>query len=64
MDAGEPFGMLPLLDEVIIGESEDTHGFVESAPGVSEIEDILGQPTRVIPNVGGARFFGYRLGAE
>ena len=62
MDAGEPFGMLPLVDEVIIGESEDTHGFVESAPGVSEIQNILGQPTRVMPNVGGARFVGYRLG--
>ena len=62
VDAGEPFGMLPLVDEVIIGESEATHGFVESAEGISEIQDVLGTQTRVIPNVGDARFFGYRLG--
>ena len=41
VDAGDPFGLLPLIDEVVIGESEDTHGFVESAPGVSEVQDIL-----------------------
>ncbi len=63
IDAGDPFGVLPLVDEVVIGESEDDHGFVESAPGVSEVQDILGKPTRVLPNVGGARFVGYRLGA-
>ena len=62
-DAGEPFGMLPLIDEVVVGQSEENHGFVESAPGVSEIQEILGEATRVLPNVGGARFFGYRLGA-
>ncbi|MBV71809.1 MAG: hypothetical protein CMH52_10765 [Myxococcales bacterium] len=63
MDAGEPFGMLPLVDEVVVGQNEDAHGFVESEPGISEVQDILGASTRVIPNVGGARFIGYRMGA-
>ena len=62
LDAGAPFGMLPLVDEIVVGESEESHGFVESAEGISEIQDVLGTPTRVIPNVGDARFFGYRLG--
>ncbi len=64
VDAGEPFGMLPLIDEVIVGASEDTHGFVESEPGISVVQDVLGRPTRIIPNEGGARFIGYRLGAD
>ena len=62
IDVGSPFGALMLVDEVVVGANEDTHGFIESAPGVSEIQDIFDQPTRVINNVGGARFFGYRLG--
>ena len=62
VDVGAPFGRLILVDEVVVGENEDTHGFVESVPGISEVQDILDQPTRVIPNVGGARFFGYRMG--
>ena len=49
-DVGEPFGTLSLIDQVIVGENEDEHGFVESAPGVSVIEEILGRPTRVLVN--------------
>ena len=63
-DAGEPFGLLSLIDEVIIGESEESHEFIESEPGISSIQDILGRPTRVLSNEGSTGFIGYRLGAH
>ena len=63
VDAGDPFGMLPLVDEVIIGTSEEAHNFVESGAQVSAVEEILGRPTRVLINEGETSFIGYRIGA-
>jgi hypothetical protein len=59
----EMFGELRLVDEVVIGKKDSAHEFVESEPGVCEVQDVLGRPTRVIPNTGEkARYFSYRLG--
>jgi MYXO-CTERM domain-containing protein len=63
-DAGAPFGDLPLVDEVVVGSNEDAHEFTESAGGVTEVQDILGTPTRVIPNEGGPRYFAYKIGKD
>ena len=60
VDAGDPFGMLPLVDEVIIGTSEEAHNFMESGAQVSVVEEILGRPTRVLINEGETSFIGYR----
>ena len=62
-DAGPPFGMLELIDEVIVGEDLG-HEFSESAPGVSEVQTLLGSDARVLPNVGGPRHFAYRIGKD
>ncbi len=62
---GDPFGALPLVDEVNCGEPNDPHEFAESASGVSQIETILGKRCRVLPSSGevkGAAFFAYRIG--
>lgn len=61
-DAGEPFGDLPLVDEVIVGSNEDDHAFTESPPAASEVQQILGKATRVLLNEGGPRYFAYKLG--
>jgi hypothetical protein len=61
-DAGSIFGSLSLVDEVNCA-SETGHEFTESAPGVSKVETILGQPCRTLPNEGDAKYFAYRLGA-
>ena len=37
VDAGEPFGLLPLVDEIVIGVSEETHGFIESSAQASVV---------------------------
>lgn len=63
-DAGTPFGMLPLVDEVLCGNEGDNHLFKEGPEGVSRIETILGRPARVLPNEGGAKYFAYRLGQD
>ena len=47
VDAGPPFGMLPLIDEIVVGDNEDEHAFIESSPGASEILDVAGRPTRI-----------------
>jgi len=62
VDAGEPFGALPLIDLVKCGDPNDRHPFAEDPKGVSKIQTILGRPCRVLPNSGGARYFGYRIG--
>ncbi|GIV14882.1 MAG: hypothetical protein KatS3mg022_0317 [Armatimonadota bacterium] len=65
IDLGEPFGRLPLVDEVLCANPSDSHEFVESAPGVSRIETVLGKPCRVLPSSPeqkGAAYFAYRLG--
>ena len=61
-DAGEPFGMLPLVDEVICGNSRDDHAFKESPEGATHVETILGKAARVLINEGEAKYFAYRLG--
>ena len=56
------FGPLRLIDEVVAGQEQD-HGFAESQQGVSEVRDVLGKPTRVIPNKGeNAKYVLMRLG--
>ncbi|MHC4251247.1 MAG: hypothetical protein ACYS9X_19175, partial [Planctomycetota bacterium] len=65
VDAGAPFGVLPLVDEVDCaaeGAGSSRHPFHEDPPGASRIETILGKKCRVLPNVGGAKLFAYRLG--
>jgi hypothetical protein len=63
-DAGEPFGALPLVDEVDPTASGDTHERVERPAGASRVETILGSPARVLPpSVDGARAVAYRVGA-
>ena len=54
VDAGEPFGELPLIDEVVCGEASDTHEFKESARGASRTERILDATCRVLPTACGA----------
>lgn len=61
-----PFENLVLVDEINCGDVNDPHPFEEYPAGVSEIQNILGVPTRVLPNpVGGdVRYFAYRIGAN
>ncbi|RYG32412.1 hypothetical protein EON81_20710 [bacterium] len=61
-DAGAPFGKLRLVDEVDCGAVNGSHEFSEMPKGVSKVETILGRPNRVLPNVGEAKYFAYRLG--
>ncbi|HEV7299982.1 MAG TPA: hypothetical protein VGN72_11505 [Tepidisphaeraceae bacterium] len=59
----EMFGELRLIDEVVVGQEQDTHAFTESKQGVSEVRDVLGKPTRVIPNTNDVGVYvTYRLG--
>jgi len=63
IDLGEPYGRLSLVDEVVCGESDAGHDFLESAQGIGSVATILGQPCRVLPNdKPGAKYFSYRLG--
>ncbi|WOO40320.1 Ig-like domain-containing protein [Rubellicoccus peritrichatus] len=61
-----PLENLVLLDEINCGDVNDPHPFEEYPVGVSEIQNILGVPTRVLPNpIGGdVRYFAYRIGAN
>lgn len=64
IDAGAPFGKLPLVDEVDCG-AEVTGGsrpFVEAPQGASRVETILGRRCRVLPNEGDPSYFAYRVG--
>ena len=61
VDAGPPFGRLPLVDEIDCAQP-DTHRFGEEPKGASRVETVLGRPCRVLPNTGGARYFAYRMG--
>jgi hypothetical protein len=55
-----PFGQLRLIDEVDC--ATQTHDFTESPAGVSKVQTILGKASRVLPNVGEAKYFAYRIG--
>ncbi len=59
-----PFDNLVLVDEIDCGDPNDPHEFVDYPSGVSQIQTILGVPTRVLPNPNGAdaRYFAYRIG--
>jgi hypothetical protein len=61
-DAGAPFGRLRLIEEINCGVAATSPDFMEMPAGASRIETILGRPTRVLPNVGEARYFAYRIG--
>jgi hypothetical protein len=61
--AREMFGELRLIDEVTPGREQPHHHFTESEKSVSEVRDVLGKPTRVIPNTGDkGRYVAWRLG--
>lgn len=61
-DAGAPFGGLRLVEEIDCGGPVAAQDFVEMPAGASKVETILEKPTRVLPNVGEARYFAYRIG--
>ncbi len=64
-NAGLPFGMLPLVDEINCADTAaaaDSHLFTEVPKGASRVETLLGRRCRVLPNVGGSRYFAYRIG--
>jgi len=62
VDAGEPFGPLPLVDEVSCGDPNDPHPFREGPEGASRIEAILDRECRVLPIEGESKYFAYRIG--
>ncbi|CAN5254907.1 hypothetical protein BH09MYX1_BH09MYX1_51740 [soil metagenome] len=62
VDAGEPYGFLPLVDEVITGEATDPHAVFEDPPGASAITTVLGQKTRSMTPADGAKVFAYKIG--
>lgn len=51
-----------LVDRVECG-SDTEHQLADSPAGVSRVETILGQPFRVLPPEGEAKYLAYRLGA-
>ena len=58
-----PFGKLSLVDEVNVGAAEPGHMFEESPKGATQVETILGRPTRVLrPTEGESAFMSFRLG--
>ena len=61
VDAGAPFGELPLLDEIRCDEAGG-HEFEELPKGASAVETILGKPCRVMAPAAGAKTFAYRIG--
>ncbi len=61
VDTGTLFGELPLVDEVNPG-LETTHSFVDFPAGVSQVENVLGKPVRVLPNEGeDVKYFAYQM---
>jgi len=62
IEAGEPFGRLPLVDEVVCGSALDRHPFRESAREVSDVGTVLGRSCRVMPPGTYPRWFAYRIG--
>ncbi|MBC8140723.1 MAG: hypothetical protein H7Y38_04705 [Armatimonadetes bacterium] len=62
VDADTTFGKLRLVDEVACGNPSDTHEFSEMPARASRVETLLGVRTRVLPNIGDAKYFAYRVG--
>lgn len=63
-DAGEPFGVLPLVDEVRCGDAADPHQLIESPAGASRIKPLLGRSCRLLPNAEGPAYFAYKVGVR
>lgn len=53
---------LPLVDEVLCGNLDDTHLFTEYPEGISKVENILNRPCRILQNSDGSKYFAYRMG--
>lgn len=63
-NAGAPFGMLPLIDEIDTGDTGDAHPMVQGPANASRVETVLGRSARVLaPAPDGARMVAYRIGA-
>jgi len=62
VDAGEPFGKLPLVDEVLCGDPADGHPFFQAPDGCSVVRRVLGTLCRVLPTEGAAKSFAYCVG--
>ncbi|MEA2011535.1 MAG: hypothetical protein U9O87_00390 [Verrucomicrobiota bacterium] len=64
VDAGEPFGKLPMIDEVSCGDELDckNHEMKVYPKNGSKIENILGKKCRILPNSGGKRYMSFRMG--
>ena len=62
-DAGAPFGMLPIVDEITVGDPADPHPVYEDPPGATQVVTILGQPARSMAMADAAKVFGYKIGA-
>lgn len=58
-----PFGRFAVIDEVACGDPADAHPLAQQPENASTVEPILGQPCRVLPPAGEAKYFAYRLGA-
>ncbi|QQE10214.1 hypothetical protein JD969_11930 [Planctomycetota bacterium] len=63
VDAGEPFGQLPLIDEIDCA-TDTEHEFFEGPKNASKVVEILGKQARVLPPDGEAKYFAYRIGEE
>lgn len=62
-DIGAPFGMLPLVDEVVTGNAADPHTLFEDPVGGSQISTVLGKSARTMTMDTNAKIFGYKIGA-
>jgi hypothetical protein len=62
VDVGAPYGVLPLVDEVIAGDPNDPHAVFEDPPGASKVTTILGQKARAMTQADGAQIFAYKIG--
>ena len=62
-DAGALFGMLPIVDEITVGDPADPHPIYEDPPGATQVSTILGQPARSMAMADGAKVFAYKIGA-
>lgn len=65
VDAGAPYGRLPLVCEIDCADTNPVPGFVDYPPGESRIERIEGVSYRVLPPEDGVpKYFAYVLGRE
>ncbi len=62
VEAGEPFGPLPLVAEVVCGDPAPPDTFTEEPASATVAETILGRPCRVLKPSETPPYFAYRLG--